>query len=340
MRTGVAVSAFAHIALITIGLIGLNHVDQLQPQEIEAISVDLVPIEDIASIRVGSEQSKVIDTPAPAVVDTPVPATLAERTGNTEENQVKPEEAPKPSPAPTVKTAPEPIARPEPKVQPEPTPEPTPVPEPQPTKAAEPEPAPEQPVVEPVEATPELATAPVVDSPAPAAPKPALRTASVDKLRADYKKAQEQAAKNAADAAAKAKATEADKVADIINTETSRGGTTGAGGQASAGKPTGQAARLTQSELGALIAQMRACWNPTLAERSEGVVVRLLVSMNKNGTVAGTPQILTELTSPLLGLSARTAQRKVQACGPFALPADKYDHWQEIDVTLDASQAN
>lgn len=133
----------------------------------------------------------------------------------------------------------------------------------------------------------------------------------------------------------------ADQISDIINTETSRGSTTGSGGQAAAGKPTGQAARLTQSELGALIAQMRDCWNPTLAERNDGVVIRLMVAMNTDGTVAGTPEILSDVTaSPILGISARTAARKVAGCGPFTLPADKYDHWREIDVTLDASQAN
>ena len=89
----------------------------------------------------------------------------------------------------------------------------------------------------------------------------------------------------------------ADQVAELINTEASRGTTTGSGGQAAAGKTTGQAARLTQSELGALIAQMRKCWNPTLNERNEGVVIRLLVAMNTDGSVAGTPQILTDTTS-------------------------------------------
>jgi len=327
MRIGLAASAFAHIGLITLGLVGLNHVERLQPQNIEAISVDLVPVEELASIRTGVEQSDVIDTPTPAVVDTPDPAQLAERTGNTEDDQVKPEETPNPSPAPTVQTAPAPVERPTPEVVPdlEPAPQPDPTP---------------RPVAEPVDPEPELAAEPVNEAPAEVAPRPVLRTAALDRLRAEYKEAQEEIVRRQAEQREKEQAEAADKVADIINAEQSRGGTTGAGGTASAGKPQGQAARLTQSELGTLIAQMRGCWNPTLAERSDGVVVRLLVSMNRNGSVNGVPQILTELTSPLLGLSARTAQRKVQACGPFQLPSDKYDHWQQIDVTLDAGQTN
>ncbi len=319
MRIGLAISLVGHAALITFGILGLHHAQELEPLAIEAISVDLVPIEEIASIRMGSEHSKVIETPAPAVVDTPEPAQLAERPGATEKDQPNPEETTTESPAPTVNTAPKPDPVPEPAPEPEKTPSPEPVPE---TKPAE-----------PVAETPKpvLSSAPQPDeTPSDAPPPvPAMRTAAIETQRAERKPKPTQQAKPA------------DQVADIINTETSRGTVTGSGGQAAAGKPTGQAARLTQSELGALIAQMRRCWSPTLAERNDGVIIRLMVTMNPDGTVAGMPEILSDLSaSPLLGVSARTAARKVHACGPFTLPSDKYDHWRQIDVTLDASQAN
>lgn len=328
MRIGVATSVIFHVSLITVGIVGLSHVEKLQPIEVESIAVDLVPIEEFANIRAGTERSDVIETPAPAVVDTPDPAQIAEPTGNTQDNQVTPEEAPDASPAPTVQTAPEPVAPPVREIEPEPTPTPEPIPVP----VADPVP---DPVETPVEPEPQIVSEAVDPEPTQVAPKPIFKTASVDRARAEYKKTQAEVAKKEAE---KAKKEKADKVADIINAEKSRGGTTGTGGQASAGKASGQAARLTQSELGALKAQMRACWNPTLAERSDGVQVRLLVTLSKNGRVSGTPQILTQITSPLLGLSARTAQRKVAACGPFKLPANKYERWKEIDVTLDASQ--
>ena len=66
MRTGFTASLVAHAALITIGLIGLNAARPLEPATIEAISVDLVSVNDVASIRIGSEQSKVIETPSPS----------------------------------------------------------------------------------------------------------------------------------------------------------------------------------------------------------------------------------------------------------------------------------
>jgi outer membrane biosynthesis protein TonB len=328
MRTGLAVSLVAHSALIAVGLIGLAHVQPLDPQEIEAISVDLVPIEEIASIRTGSEQSEVIETPAPSVVDTETPPEVAVRTGTTQEDQPRPDEFTNPTPAPTVNTAPEPVSRREP--EPEPTPEPQAQPEPTPEPQPEPDP---QPNPEPV-----LAAEPTDAAPAEVAPQPVIRTASLDQKRAEFKKKQEEKAK--AEAAAK-QAREADRVADIINSEKSRGATTGSGGQQSAGRPTGQAARLTQSELGALIAQMQRCWNPSYQDRADGVVIRLMVAMNRNGAVSGTPRVLTDTSgNASLGLAARSAARKVANCGPFNLPADKYDHWREIDVTLDARNAN
>lgn len=328
MRAGLAVSLVAHSALIAAGLIGLANVQPHEPQEIEAIAVDLVPIEELASIRIGSEQSEVIETPAPSVVETETPPEVAVRTGTTEQDQTRPDEFDTPTPAPTVNTAPEPVARPEP--EPEPVPEPEAQPEPTPEVEPEPDPQPE--------AEPELAAEPTDAEPAETAPQPVIRTASLDQKRAEFRRQQEQKAEAEREAQ---QAREADRVADIINSESSRGGTTGSGGQQSAGRPTGQAARLTQSELGALIAQMQRCWNPSYQDRADGVVIRLMVAMNTNGSVSGTPQILTDTSgNASLGLAARSAARKVAGCGPFSLPSDKYDHWREIDVTLDAREAN
>lgn len=331
MRVGFAASVAAHVVLIGAVLIGFREAEPLKPQNIEAISVDLVPVSELASIRAGSEQSDVIDTPAPSVVETKTAPKIATRTGSTEKDQPRPQETDTPSPAPTVQTAPNPAPEPEPAPKPVPEVAPKPAPTPTPPQKAEPKPEPA--------ATP-LTTQ---DEPTPqeVAPQPVAQTADLARLRADFKQTQDEAAKKQAVQEQQTEAKQAQEVADIINSEASRGATTGTGGQQSAGQATGQAQKLTQSELGALIAQMRRCWNPTLAERNNGVVIQLLVSLDRQGNVTGMPQILTDITGqPMLGLSARTAARKVMACGPFVLPPDKYSAWKTIDVTLDASQAN
>ena len=93
MRTGVTVSAIAHTAIIVIALVGFNNARALTPDAVQSIAVDLVPLDAATNIRAGSEDSKVIDTKAPAVVESDKPATLAQPTGNTEEDQPKPSEA-------------------------------------------------------------------------------------------------------------------------------------------------------------------------------------------------------------------------------------------------------
>lgn len=337
MRLGFAASIFAHVALITVGLVSLSNVDRLEPEEIESISIELVPIEAFSNIRIGTEDSFIVETDAPSVVDTPEPAQLAERTGNTEEDQIDPQDTPEATPAPTLETAPAPEVRPEPEpeVEPETIAEPEPAPEPEaapvPERQNEPTPVEPEPVIS---VTPEVA-----EEPAEVAPVPIIKTASIDQKRAAFKRKQEDEAKKRAEERAQReadKAKEADRISDIINAEDSRGATTGTGGQATAGKETGQAARLTQSERDALAAQMRACWNPPISALSEtGLLVRLIVDLNRDGSVAGTPRILSEITTSVADTTARAAQRAVLRCGPYKLAADKYDEWQQVDVTFD-----
>ncbi|MCF6326402.1 MAG: hypothetical protein L3J21_03805 [Devosiaceae bacterium] len=320
MRVGLPVSIFSHSALIIAGLIGLNFAEPLDPGIIESISVDLVPISDFSNIRVGSLESKIVETDTPSIVDTEIPPELAQPAGNTEIDQVTPTDSETVTPAPTEQSAPEPVP------DPSPTPEPEPVPETQPEPEPEPEPAPveEQPVEEPVEVVPEIAT-PTPDpvEPTPAPPAPVVRTANLAQIREELVRRQQRDA-----------AREADKISEIINAEETRGATTGEGGQATLGAPTGRAATLTRSEEDALVAQMRQCWRLLPGEIDSGESVRLMVNLNRDGSVNGTPRVTSNITTPIQGSIARAAQRAVLGCGPYRLAAEKYETWKEIDVTF------
>ena len=94
MKAGVTTSVIAHAALLIIALVGLGSAKPLEPEVVESIAVDLVPISDITNIRQGSLNSKVVKTDTPAVVETQKPADLAQKTGNTENDQATPEETP------------------------------------------------------------------------------------------------------------------------------------------------------------------------------------------------------------------------------------------------------
>ena len=85
MRTGIVVSAIAHVVLLTIGLINLGQAKPLEPVT-ESIAVDLVPISDVSSIRVGSLDSKVVETPTPSAVETNKP--IEAKPGNTEQKPI------------------------------------------------------------------------------------------------------------------------------------------------------------------------------------------------------------------------------------------------------------
>lgn len=331
MKAGVTSSVIAHATLLALAFVGLGAARTLEPQVVESIAVELVPISEVTNIRMGSLDSTVVETDTPAVVETETPAELAQPTGNTAEDQVTPTETAKETPAPVVNTAPEPV--PEPVVEPEP--EPAPVEEPPPPEpVAEPEPAPveeapppevaaEAPAEEPAETTapprmPMMRPAALSKAPAPKpvetkvatatpAPKPAQKPAEAAKP----------AQKKPADEAAKP----ADQVAALINSETSRGATTGQGGSPTLGKNDGRAATLSQSQLDGLIAQIANCpyYNPPMGAADAGVTARLRFSIDGGGKVPGTPQIVSSPATQLERALASAAQRAIMRCGPYAM---------------------
>ncbi len=331
MRVGLPVSVFSHSAVIAVGLITLNLAPPVEPPPIEAISVDIIPVTEFSNIRAGVLDSEIVDTRTPSIVETPEPAQLAEPTGNTEQDQATPLATEKVTPAPTEQTAPDPVPEPSPVPEPAPAPRPEPAPvetlEPEPAPA--PEPAPEMAESEPQTAPPEEVIVSETQTPLDPlepAPRPVTRTASLAKIRADYERRKHEEAARAAD-----------RASDIINSEQSRGATTGQGGQATLGTPSGQAATLTRSERDALVAQMRQCWRLLPGEIDSGLSVRLLVELNRDGSVVGTPRVVTSITSSMLGSISRAAQRAVLGCGPYSLAAEKYAQWKQIDVTFRAS---
>jgi hypothetical protein len=249
-----------------------------------------------------------------------------------------------PTPTPPTPAPPTPATRPTP--APTPTPAPEPTPEPEPAPEPEPEPAPPEPEPEP---QPQAA-------PTPAAPVPASRPSNLEQLRRDFAEAErrrreeEERRRQAAQetqvadtptptptpAPTPSPTPPADNISAIINTDQSTGATTGQGGPATLGSTTGNAATLSQSEIAGLVAQIRQCWTVNLLpeELGSGLSVRLLVSMNPDGSVAGTPLVIDQGASPIASSMARSAVNAVMNCGPYRLSAESYTQWQELDVVL------
>lgn len=348
MRTGLTVSTIAHVGLIALAVIGIGMGRPLDPTPVESIAVDLVPISEFTNIRIGALDSEVVETETPSAVESETPAELAQPTGNTQEDQPRPADNAKVTPAPTEQTAPapesaaEPIPEPEPQVAPEPVPQPAPVPEPEPV--VEPPPPEPEPVPTPV-ATPQE-----TPDPAEAAPQPRARTAALDQKRAEFKKQQEALKKQQADekaaAEAKKKADEekkkkaaedekkrietakaaeqkrlADEVANIINNEDSRGATTGQGGSPTLGRADGRSATLSQSEIGALVAQIRSCITLPAGAEDADARAEFTFSIGNDGMVVGRPQMMSNPANPIEDAYARAVSRALQRCGPFTVAA-------------------
>ena len=79
---------------------------------------------------------------------------------------------------------------------------------------------------------------------------------------------------------------------------------------------------------------MRNCFSPPLGATS-AEAARLLVELNRDGSVSGTPQIISAASTQLGDTTARAAVRAVQRCGPYQLAAEKYEEWRQVDVTFD-----
>jgi hypothetical protein len=370
MRTGFTVSTIGHVGLIVLAVVGIGMGRPMNPEPVEAIAVDLVPISEFSNIRMGSLNGTVVETEAPSVVDDVKPAELAQPTGNTQEDQPTPANNPDPTPAPTEQTAPAPEAAAEPVVEPEPEPVP-PTPASRPVVEPQPEPVPD-PVAEPTPPEPTPVATPEAPNPADSAPKPRTHTASLEQKRAEFKKQQADEKQKQADEKAKAEADKkkaeeekkrkaaeekkrveqakadqakqvADEVANLINNEQSRGATTGSGGQATLGRQDGRSATLSQSEMAGLVAAMRACFSPPPGSAEEGATALVEVRLTPEGMVQGRPEVLSVTGAATGQITGSAAIRAVQNCGRNGytmLSPESYagaNGWNTVKVTFNAA---
>jgi outer membrane biosynthesis protein TonB len=345
MRSSLIASVSFHALVLAIGMLSLQGAEALNPPEIQAIPIELIPIDEFSNARLGSLESQVIETQAPSAVETDIAPELAEPTGNTEQDQPRPEATDVPTPSPSIETAPAPQPEPEPEPVPEPQPAPEPAPPPPPVPEPIPEPTPEPQPAPPVEDQVLSAPEPAPEAIAPVPPPSDQRVEAARQRFAEAQaaeRARQEAERQAREEAERQRLAEqqrtqeADQVSDIINNEQSRGATTGSGGAQTAGLTSGTAALLTQSEKDALAAQMRKCWNPPIsALEVEGLTVRLLVTLNIDGSVNGNPEILSPPTTDIERATGLAAQRAVRACGPYQLAREKFEDWRQVDVTFD-----
>ena len=309
--TALGVAAAGHVLLfgvLSVGFLATPNPDKLEPQPIEVTLADDVALTS-ASPEISSE--------APAAKKSPVEAPL--------EPDTAPEPAPEPEPAP-----------PEPQPAPAPQPKPAP-PKPAPAKPAPAKLAPAKPQPKPQpQPKPAPKAAPAKPTkPAPAAPAKPTRAAPAAPAR--IAAAGKSAATRPA-AAAPAKARGPVKPSGRLE-GLALGATALPSPSKSNAQPAATVGPQIRSALQAeVIRQIKPHWTPPSGADSEKLRTRVVVSLNRDGSVQGEPRVtqtgVTDSNRVQAALHRERAIRAVKLAAPFKLPAQYYDGWKTIAPTL------
>jgi len=131
-----------------------------------------------------------------------------------------------------------------------------------------------------------------------------------------------------------------DKIAALLDKrDPQRNAATGAelNSVPSLGAATGNAARLSQSEIDALRSRLMALWNPPVGiQNPEEFVIRIRIRLGRDRKLSAPPQVLSSGSGTLYNSARDSAVRAVFQGQPFdMLRADHYDTWKDIEVTFD-----
>lgn len=351
MKAGLTTSVILHAAVLGFGLVSLSSPRAFEVADVEAMPVDIVPIESITQIQQGDKKAPAKEKPAPLPTKKPDIVENAQKVGENSvdtEAPVTPEARPKevktaamPAPSPEPKPKPVEDKKPEPVKQPEPKPVPVPAtevtPQAQPKQEVKPDPAPQTAVTETAEAEavklPESAP-----SPASRPQPPQAQTAKAPERKDAEKPAKEQASKPKSEE----KEFNADEVAALLNKEKASGGGAKRSTQQTSlgGDKTTGGDKLSQNEMDALRQKLGGCWNiPAGVDDAELLRVSVRFKLDRSGELDGRPEVVSGGASSGPGrTAAESAVRAVQKCAPFNLPADKYDTWAEVVVNFDPSE--
>lgn len=103
------------------------------------------------------------------------------------------------------------------------------------------------------------------------------------------------------------------------------------------GAASGNASKLSQSEIDALRARLMAFWNPPVgATDAQRYQVTIRIRFKRDGTLAMGPQVLTSGNGPVFAAVRDSAVRAVMVGQPYTmLKPEHYSTWSEMDFTFD-----
>ncbi len=367
MKLGLVASTGIHAALLAWGMVTLASPPPLKVVDVEALPVDLVPIESITQTVKGSKKAKPSNKPAPKRTKNQNLITKAVHVGDTK-TDIK-AEAKKAIKAPPVeKTAvPTPAPKPPPAKKPAPAPKPKvaekPEPKPKtdiamltkkaqeakppektaeeafkklPEKVAPPKKRPEKPKPEKAEKVEKKPEKPKPEKKKPK--KPEKKTAETEKKNDSKKDAKKVTSKKPSDTKTKKKS-DATKKAVVNNADPNAGGAKSSKEKAGLGaKKSNNASKLSQSEIDAVRGRLEGCWSVSdLTGHPDAAKMRARVTfkLTKSGELDG--RVKVKVTGTDRGTKATLAVRvraAVTECAPYNLPADKYENWSNVVVNF------
>ncbi|MCF3638388.1 hypothetical protein LXM94_00190 [Rhizobium sp. TRM95111] len=352
MKGSLATSAVLHAVVLTMALVSLGSPESFDVADVEAMPVDIVPIEEFTQIQQGDKKATLKEKSNPIPTTRPTEVENAENTGDNEidlKTPPTPEDKPQnvetaaaPEKSETALPTPEPVEEEAEEVkQEEPASEPaTEVAAlPEAKQEVEPDPVPDQ---EPAEQAPaENADAEALPEKVPvpvARPKTAeAQTAKTPERKNEEKREQRKSA------SAKESDFNADEVAALLNkTESKGGGAKRSTEEASlGGKKTTTGSKLSMSEMDALRGQIQNNWSiiPGMAD-AQDVRIKVSMRLDQNGDIIGEPEVVATGGSEAARRAlAGGARRAIMKSRPFrGLPPEKYDAWSEVIVNFDPSE--
>jgi hypothetical protein len=93
--------------------------------------------------------------------------------------------------------------------------------------------------------------------------------------------------------------------------------------------------KLEHDDLAQFKARLKECWRPPVAGGGRKLRAALRVSLRRDGSLAGAPELVEVSASPDAVALVTTAKQALADCGPYGfLPAESYDTWKALSLTF------
>jgi len=93
--------------------------------------------------------------------------------------------------------------------------------------------------------------------------------------------------------------------------------------------------KLEHDGLAQFKARLKECWRPPVAGGGNKLRAALRVALSRDGSLAGTPELVEVSASPDAVALVTSARQALTDCGPYGfLPPESYDTWKALSLTF------